>query len=367
MKTIGVGIIGASSGGWASLSHLPALRALDGFEVRAVATTRQASAEAAAAEYGVPLAFDNDRDLVSHPDVDLVVVAVKVPYHRPLVSTALAAGKTVYCEWPLGVSLGEAESLTADAAAAQARTVIGLQARNAPVIRYVRDLVEEGFVGRVLGTTMVGSGVAWGPETTGAQAYTFDASQGATALTVPAMHAVDALNFVLGDFTEVTARLGTARPEVHLSDTGEVRPVTAPDQIAISGALGLGAVASVYYRGAFSRGDNFHWEINGTRGDLVLTADGPNGNLQVADLRLQGGRDADTGVTEMPVPDAYYGRVPRTLTGPAHNVAQTYAALAEDLRAGTSTVAGFDHALRQHRLIDAIETSARTGTVRTLG
>jgi len=365
MKTIGVGIIGASTGGWASISHLPALRGLDGFEVRAVATTRKASAEAAAKEYGVPLAFDDDRELAAHPDVDLVVVAVKVPYHRPLVSTALAAGKSVYCEWPLGVALGEAESLAADAAAAQVRTVIGLQARNAPVVRYLRDLVEEGYVGRVLGTTLVGSGVAWGPQTTSAQAYSFDASQGATALTVPAMHAVDAMNFVLGDFTEVTARLATARTEVHLSDTGETRPVTAPDQIAVSGAFGLGATASVYYRGAFSRGDNLRWEINGTRGDLVVTAEGLNGNLQVADLRLRGGRDADADVRDLPVPDTYFSHVPRSLTGPAHNVAQTYAALAEYLRAGTTTVPGFDHALRQHRLIDAIQTAARTGTAQS--
>lgn len=364
MNTIGVGIIGASTGGWASLSHLPALRALDGFDLRAVATTRKASAEAAAKEYGVPLAFDNERDLVTHPDVDLVVVAVKVPYHRPLVSAALAAGKAVYCEWPLGVTLGEAESLATDAAAAQVRTVIGLQARHAPVIRYLRDLVQEGFVGRVLGTTLVGSGVGWGPDTTSAQAYTYDASQGATALTVPALHAIDALNFVLGDFHEVTARLSTARTEVHVTDTGLTLPVTAPDQIAVSGALPLGAMASVYYRGAASRGENLRWEINGTRGDLVVTADGVNGNLQVADLRLQGGHDTEAALHDLVVPDAYYHHVPRTLTGPAHNVAQTYAALAEDLRAGTTTVAGFDHALRQHRLIDAIQTSARTGTAR---
>ncbi|MFG1808183.1 Gfo/Idh/MocA family protein [Streptomyces sp. NPDC049040] len=365
MRKIGVGIIGASTGGWASISHVPALRALDEFELRAVATTRRASAEAAAKEYGAPLAFDNAAELVAHPDIDVVVVAVKVVHHKALASAALAAGKVVYCEWPLGVSLEEAVSLADQAAIARARTVIGLQSRNAPVIRHVRDLVAEGYVGRVLGTTMVGSGVAWGAETTSAQAYTFDSAGGATALTVPALHALDAMDFVLGDFAEISARLATARTEVRVTDTGGTLPVTAPDQISVAGTLTQGATAAVYYRGAFSRGDNFRWEINGTEGDLVVTAPGVNGNLQVADLVLQGGRGADTAVAELTVPEAYYSRVPRTLTGPAHNVAQTYATLAEDLGSGATTLVGFDHAVRQHRLIEAIRTASLTGSAQT--
>jgi hypothetical protein len=53
-------------------------------------------------------------------------------------------------------------------------------------------------------------------------------------------------------------------------------------------------------------------------------------------------------VTPLPVPDAYDGNVTRELTGPAHNVAQTYAALAVDLAQDTYLVPGFAHALRHH-------------------
>ena len=45
------------------------------------------------------------------PEVDLVVVTVKVPHHRELVPSALEAGKHVYCEWPLGNGLAEARKL----------------------------------------------------------------------------------------------------------------------------------------------------------------------------------------------------------------------------------------------------------------
>ncbi|MEU4098717.1 Gfo/Idh/MocA family oxidoreductase [Streptomyces sp. NPDC026673] len=360
MKTIGVGIIGAGRGGWAALGHIPALQVLPDYELRAISTTRQESADAAAREFGVPASFDNHRDLIAHPDVDLVVVAVKVAHHHSLVSEALAAGKAVYSEWPLGVGLKEAADLTARARTAQARTVIGLQARFAPAVRHARDLVADGYVGKVLGTTLIGSGVAWVGETDRAHAYIYDQSSGATTLSVPAMHALEALNFVLGDFEEVSAHLVRGRTQVRIADEGTTIPVTAPDQVSVTGTLHSGAAASVFYRGAYSRGDNLRWEIHGTDGDLVLTAPGINGNLQVADLRLEGGRGTDDAVAPIEIPDRYFTTVPRGLAGPAHNVAQLYAALATDLRHGTDTVPGFDHALNRHRLLSAIEEASRT-------
>ena len=111
MKPIGVGIIGASPGtGWAAATHVPALRALPQYDLRAVATSRAESARRAAAEWDVD-AFDDPRQLIAHPGVDLIVVAVKVPDHHELVTQALAAGKMVFSEWPLGVDLAQAEDL----------------------------------------------------------------------------------------------------------------------------------------------------------------------------------------------------------------------------------------------------------------
>lgn len=218
------------------------------------------------------------------PVSTLVVAAVRVPHHLELVSAALDAGKMVYSEWPLGNGLEEARSLARKAEEAQVRTVIGLQARFAPQVRYARDLVERGYVGRVLGTTLVGSGIAWGPATDRAHSYWYDNANGVTTLTVPTLHALEAVHHVLGDFCDLDAHLVRTRTEATLTEDGSTIAVTAPDQVMISGVLQSGAAASVYYRGGSSRGDNLRWEINGTAGDLVLTS--PNGNLQVADLTL---------------------------------------------------------------------------------
>jgi predicted dehydrogenase len=79
---IRVGIIGVNAGrGFASIAHIPALQALPDFEIAAVCTTRQATADAAARHYGVPLAFADPVQLAAHPHVDLVTVCVKAPDH----------------------------------------------------------------------------------------------------------------------------------------------------------------------------------------------------------------------------------------------------------------------------------------------
>src|SRR5256886_6678980 len=124
-KRIRVGIIGANPDrGWAAQAHIPALRSLaDDFEITALSTSRRESAHAASKLFGVPTAFDNHQDLVSNPAVDVVAVTVKVPYHLELATAALEAGKAVYCEWPLGNGLNEAETLAALAKRSEERRV----------------------------------------------------------------------------------------------------------------------------------------------------------------------------------------------------------------------------------------------------
>jgi predicted dehydrogenase len=165
MNKIGVGIVGASpERGWAAWAHIPALQALPQYEIRAVSTSRRESAEAAQQVYRVD-AFDNPQDLVRHDGVDLVVVSVKVPNHYPVVMAGIEAGKMVYCEWPLGMNTGQAMEMASRARQAGVRTVVGLQGRFSPQVQHARRLVEDGYVGEVLSTCLVGSGIAWGDVT----------------------------------------------------------------------------------------------------------------------------------------------------------------------------------------------------------
>src|SRR5947207_12983686 len=183
---IRVGILGANpERGWAAQAHIPALRSLaDDYEITALSTGRRESADTAGELFGVPAAFDNHQELVNSPAVDVVAVTVKVPYHLELATAALETGKAVYCEWPLGNGLNEAETLAALAKKQGVLPVAGLQARSAPAVVYVRDLVEQGYIGEVLSTTLVGSGMGWGPTVEPINAYLNDRKNGATMLSI---------------------------------------------------------------------------------------------------------------------------------------------------------------------------------------
>ncbi|GAA2783818.1 Gfo/Idh/MocA family oxidoreductase [Saccharopolyspora taberi] len=349
---IGVGIIGLSTaGGWAAEAHVPALAALDGYELRALAASSAETAKRAGEHFGV--AHGTVDELVKRDDVDLVAVTVKVPHHRELALAALAAGKAVLCEWPLGNGLAEAEEMAA--AAEGARAFVGLQARSTPQVRYLRDLIADGYVGEVLSTSMIASGRRWGGTFEPRGEYLLDRANGATMLSIPFGHTIDALAMVLGEFAELNSTIAVRRPEVHEVGTGRAVPMTAEDQIAVTGVLDGGAVASVHYRGGLSRGTDFHWEINGTEGDIIVS--GGNGHLQFGQVNLRGARGAGE-LAELAVP-ASYQLVPQVEpTKMAYTVAHAYAQIRDDIVNGTSEVPDFAHAVHRHRLLERIRQAA---------
>src|ERR1700675_4003429 len=150
-STLGVGIVGVSPvRGWAATAHIPALRALPDYEIRALSAHSAESARAAGEVFGVSAVYSDHEELLTQPDIDVVAVTVKAPHHRELVSAAVAAGKAVYCEWPLGRDLDETRAMAALAAEHRVGTVIGLQARQAPAVEFVQQLLMEGYAGEVL-------------------------------------------------------------------------------------------------------------------------------------------------------------------------------------------------------------------------
>jgi predicted dehydrogenase len=358
---LGVGIVGVSPvRGWAATAHIPALQALPNYEIRAITAHSAESARAAGELFGVRAVFSDHEQMVTQPDIDLVAVTVKVPCHRELVTAALAAGKAVYCEWPLGRDLDDARAM-ADLAAEQGlRTVVGLQARQAPAIAFVQELLSDGYVGEVLSTTMVGLSV---PADVVGQpnAYMLEKTNGANVLTIAVGHSLDILNHVLGGFAELSAVSDLRRPLITIEETGEQIVKTAADQIAVIGTLTSGVTASVHVREAVAGGTGFLWEINGTDGTLTITADGAQ--PQIFPLTLRGARGPNQPI-KLAVPAALTQKWPAltSLEGtPAYNVGRAYAAFAADIDNGTHTVPDFADAVRRHEVLAAIERSAASG------
>ena len=291
---IRVGIVGVSpQRGFASIAHVPALRALPEFEITAVCTTRQESAEAAARHYGIPLAFSDPEKLAQHPDVDLVTVSVKVPDHYRPVMAAIEAGKHVYCEWPLGRDTAEAVRMLDAAERKGIRHAVGLQGQMSPAINYVKDLVAEGYVGRVLAATMIGCAPNWGA--TIDRAYQADRANGANLLTITGGHHDRRAVLLPRRIPRAVAPSWSASATVSRSEeTGEMIAKTSPDQLVVSGIVGDGAVVSFQIRGGMARGTEFLFEIHGEEGDLVLTATS-RASMQRQELNVKGARGEGDG------------------------------------------------------------------------
>ena len=152
---IRLGIIGASpTVGWAHRSHLPAIVASPEFELTAVCTTRMETANESARQYGARLVFDDYQKMLEHPEIDAVAVVLRVPAHYQITKDAINAGKHVFTEWPLGRTLEEAEELAALARSKGVTVVVGLQARAAPAMLQMKQLVEEGYVGEIVSCSM---------------------------------------------------------------------------------------------------------------------------------------------------------------------------------------------------------------------
>src|SRR2546428_606295 len=365
-STLGVGIIGVSPArGWAATAHIPALRALPNYEIRALSAHNAESARAAGDVFGVSAVFSDYEQLVTRADIDGVAVRVTAPHHRELVSAALAAGKAVYCEWPLGRDLDDARAMAALASGQGLRTVVGLQAGQAPAIEFVQELLSDGYVGEVLSTTLVGVSVA-GDVVVQPNVYMLDANNGANLLTVAVGHSLDALNHVLGEFADLSAVSAIRRPLITAEETREQIVKTSADQIAVVGTLTSGAIASIHVREAVAGGIGFLWEINGTDGTLRITADGAvPGIYPLTVAGAHGGNEP----AKLAIPAALTQKWPAltSLEGaPAFNVGRAYAAFATDIDNGTHTVPDFADAVQRHELIAAIERSAASGERVTL-
>jgi len=349
---IRVGIIGVHPDrGWASTAHVPALRDLPQYRLSAVSHSRIETAKASAEKFGFDYALSSSEDLVNHPEVDLVVVTVRVPEHLHLVTAALAAGKSVFSEWPLGMNLADAEAMNSLAATTGGSTMIGLQTRANPTLRHMRKLIKQGYIGEVLSASVIGSGITWGEEIEEAFRYTLDAAKGASMLHVPFAHTIDALLFAIDeDFLSVSGTLVNRRSTIRVMESKEVVPLDVADQIAFTGRLSSGGLVTSHFRGGLSRATNFHLEINGSRGDLLLTS--PVGYVGVGGFTLMGAQGNET-LHLVAVPGDF-GSDDNVLIG---NVGKLYELFESDRTRGTHYSPTFDDAVKLHRVIDAIEQS----------
>ena len=350
-RDVRVGIVGADNkASWAKLSHVPAIKGLAGLKLAAVATRDERTAREAAEAFGADRWFSDPFAMIADARIDLITVAVKVPVHRQLVLAALDAGKAVYCESPLGCSVAETEEMAS--AVGSRHTAIGLQGRWNPAVRRAAEVLTSGAIGRPLNARVLSTSPGFGPEMPSRQDFFNKAWSGANLLTILAGHTLDVVEALLGPITEVDARTEILWPAVTLTDTGEASRRETPDHVDVLGKTQSGAVFTADINGGVAPDDaRFTFAIRGSEGWLRLTGCHPYG-FQAGDLTL---------TSDIPFEAPEEAAVAGGFLGAAINVGEIYSRLARDIDADTYVTPGFDHALHNARLIEAVRRAAEDG------
>jgi predicted dehydrogenase len=140
-----VGVLGA--GTWARGAHLPGFRRDSRCRLVAIADTEIDRAREAAAMFDIPTATADPYELLQRSDIDAIDVCTPSHTHFELAWAALEAGKHVLCEKPVAYDFHDTKRAAALAREKGLKTKLGFTFRYAPALRYMREMVAEGFVG----------------------------------------------------------------------------------------------------------------------------------------------------------------------------------------------------------------------------
>jgi predicted dehydrogenase len=353
-QRIRVGIIG--TGGWARYGHIPVLQALDGFEVVALAGRDKVKVQKYADEFGIGMAFGSAGELIAHPDIDLVVILAPTPEHGRLSSAVIAAGKDVYSEWPLSTSTAQSEEILAQAKAQGVKHIIGLQRRFSPAVRYLKDLVQDGYVGTLRAVRMSVGVDAFGPVMPDAVKWAAVDANFTHLLSIYGGHFHDVLFSTVGFPDRLAAVARTQYPVTTIAETGQQIPYASANEVMVIGTLEGGALFSVQLEGGQAHRTGLQIDIMGTEGVLRVT--NPHAFQNKEDHKIEGMKNGAAAFAPLPVPAGYaYLAIPG-MDASAQDVAYLYSTYARDKANGTDDVTTFEDAVRQHRLIDRITNSS---------
>ena len=180
-------------------------------------------------------------------------------------------------------------------------------------------------------------------------------------------HSIDALCYCLGEFKELSSVVANQRQRIKIVEMGEMIPMTAPDQVLISGVLQSGAVASVPLKGGTANGTGFLFEIHGTEGTMAIVPADPRQAtyIQVPEFTVRGAQAGEP-LEDLSIPASYRWVPPAVPAGLSFNVAQLYMRMSEGIRKGKSVSPGFHVVVKRHQLLDVIQKRPDSGIRQTL-
>lgn len=358
--TVRVGVFGTSW--WADAMYLPPLTNHPDALVVAVCGRRAATTAEFARRWEIPSWYTDAEAMLDGCDLDAVVIATANDTHHELAIAALERGHHVLCEKPLALDVTQATAMSSLADRQGAITLVPFTYHYMPVNRWVKRLVDDGYVGRVLHVN-IRYYTSFGFDSS--YSWRFDREfAGAGIIGDLGSHWIHLARWLVGDAeTSVSTVSSTFTARDPRPDGGDYERLEDSAVMTVryrSGAYGVLQTSSVCWEGG-PFGQSHHLEVHGDQGTVYATCDWDT----VQEVR--GFRRGDDGASKvLPIPDEIWNGVRRDTV---HNTYRDVFRDTEAMTRGwiTAIVEGrqiepsFSEGLAVQRVIDAAARSAATG------
>ncbi len=346
-EKVRLGLIGTSW--WVDLMYAPSLMSHPAARVVAVCGRNATRASEVAEEFGGAKVFTDYRQLIASGELDAVVVAAPDDLHYEMTMAAIDAGLHVLCEKPLAGNASRAREMLKRVEAARLKHMVLFTWRWQPHWRYVKHLIESGFIGRCyhaefqfLGDFALGSEYKWRFDGRRSNGITGDLGS----------HMIDFARWYLGEARRVTADLPTF---IDQSATANPSPTPVNDVGLVTLEFAGGARAQIRVSAVSRLGDE------GVR--IVASFHGEAGTLEVrhtyfgvdAGAVIRGVRKDEPSFARLEVPAQFLegGVNPQQLFDPYVKQSAGPRAFVDAILADTPPSPGFDVGVRVQEVVDA--------------
>ena len=353
-------VLGA--GAWARHAHLPGYKRDARCTVVAIADPNRALAEQAATDFGIPVVARDHSEIVNRDDVDMVDVCTPSATHFELSMAALEAGKHVLCEKPVAFDYRETLRASAIARSRKLKTRLGFTFRYSPAMRYMKSLIDQGFIGRPFIFNGYEQNSQWLDPMNPLRQVDPDADQ--NVLQVSSLEGYGApiidlgMWFVGSRFSQVVGTMRNFIPERMVRATGRMMRMNIDDGDIFLGEFENGALGSV--QTSFVTVGNYpglEARVYGSEGALICRLVEENGICEV----LRSAKPDAVEFREVTVPDRFYppGGSPRESWRTLFYANLISSFIGEIMAGDDHNEADFEDGARVQEVINAVERSFR--------